>query len=122
MPATEAQKDMFRADLGDTDESVFSDTEIDTIWDRATAAASAANDDLIFIGAKIIGVKQLIAQAAKRVTYKSGQSSANLSDYTKHLKDMLKELQAEQDSIKKRLSSPIRQLGVRRIPRDKSVP
>lgn len=122
MPATSDQQDMFRADLGDTDESAFSDTEINTIWDRATAAASVADDALIFIEAKLIGIDQLLMQAAKRVTNKKGESSSNLSDYFKHLKEMKKDLQAERDSILKGVSSPIRPLGVRRIPRDKSVP
>lgn len=120
--ATEAEQDMFRADLGDADESAFSDAQIDTIWERATAAASVSDDDLIFVIAKLIGIKQLMMQAAKRVTYKSGESSANLSDYFKHLKDLKKDLEAEQASLEKGLQSPIRLLGVNRIPREKSVP
>ena len=120
--ATEAQQDRFRADLGDADESAFSDAVIDDIFTCAIADAIIADDALIFVDAKIIGVRQLIAQAVKRVDYTKGESSAKLSQRVKGLRDMLKDFQGERTSLLKSLSSPIRQLGVRKKPRNKSIP
>lgn len=84
--ATEAQRTRFWADTG-TNENVFDPEEVDDIFVEAgegyddTAALTAAT--------RVIGIRRLLANAAKLTTYRANQSSENLSDVFEHLKELL---------------------------------
>lgn len=84
--ATEAQRDRFWKDTGTT-ENVFDPEEVDDIFTEAgegyedTAALTAQT--------RVIGIRRLLANAAKMTTYRQNQSSENLSDVFKHLKELL---------------------------------
>ncbi len=96
MPATEQQISDFREDIGDVGSPpIFDDTAINRIYDRAMAAYS---DTATYEAEmRVLGIRQLLADAAKRVSYKQNQSSENMSDVFKHLKQLLELWQAIRD-------------------------
>ena len=88
MPATAQQITDFREDIGDVGTPpVFDDEAIQRLYDRATAAYSDAT--IYEAEMRVIGIRQLLLDSAKRVTYKQNQSSENQSDIFKHLKEAL---------------------------------
>lgn len=117
--ATETQRDDFRVDLGDTGDG-FTDPEIDRLFARAEAVYSDAA--LIYAYAKVLGARQLYAQAIKRVTYKQGDSTENLSDIAKGLKQLEQMYQGELDDLVNSKSSPVKLMGMKTKTRSKSVP
>lgn len=96
MPATAQQISDFREDIGDVGATpIFDDGAVNRIYDRATATYS----DIATYEAemRVLGIRQLLADAAKRVSYKQNQSSENTSDVFKHLKQLLELWQAIRD-------------------------
>ncbi|KAB2861022.1 MAG: hypothetical protein K8L91_07935 [Anaerolineae bacterium] len=88
MPATAQQISDFREDIGDVGSPpIFDDDAVNRIYDRAIAAYSDA--ETYEAEMRVIGIRQLLADAAKRVSYKQNQSSENMSDVFKHLKQLL---------------------------------
>ncbi len=96
MPATAQQITDFREDIGDVGATpIFDNPAVQRIYDRATAAYT----DIPTYEAemRVLGIRQLLADAAKRVSYKQNQSSENMSDVFKHLKQLLELWQGIRD-------------------------
>lgn len=113
--------DAVRWDVGES-ESNLSNAAIDDLYDRAEAkygVDTAATE----AWTRVLVVRNLRAQAAKRVDYRQNQSSENLSDLYKNLKDMeatfLDDLQTALDSA----TGKVRFGGLKRyIPRLQEYP
>ena len=122
MPPSESDYRNFRADVGDTNEA-FDDTEIDDIWVQCEARYSTAA--CIYGYAVVIGIKRLIAQAAKEVSYTEGSASMSLSDRVRNLKILLGVKQEELDELVRESNSSTVAMwgGMRRVPsRSKEYP
>ena len=123
MPATETQIARFRRYFNDTDEAVFDDDEINDIFDEV-AEYVTGNDRLTMVEAKIMGVDNLLMDAAKRVSYKKNATTENESDIFKHLKQMRDLLVADRASLETLAAgSAIRMAKTKVVPaRKKDVP
>ena len=122
MAATTQQRDDLRLDIGDSG-SVFSDDELDRIWDRAVAAAGTSNNHALEAEARVYAIRQLMANAAKLVSYKANQSTENQSDIFKHLKDLLKYWQEEADEAVSSANAAAAWGTMRKAPaRSKDIP
>jgi hypothetical protein len=88
MPATPDQIADFREDIGDIGTPpVFDEDAVQRIYDRARAVYTDTNTAEAHM--RVLGIQQLLADSAKRVSYKQNQSTENLSDVFKHLKQLL---------------------------------
>jgi gas vesicle protein len=87
MAVTQTQIDRLRRDTG-TDETSLPDEDIQDIFDEAdekytdTATAAAYT--------RVLTIQSLLASSARLATYRQNESSENLSDIFKHLKELLK--------------------------------
>lgn len=80
-----------RADLGDTGpQQAFGNDELARLWQRAGGDHTAA---------VILGIRQLLMEAAKRTAYTVGQSREEADQTFVHLREMLAELQATRGMI-----------------------
>lgn len=95
--ATSAQRSQFRRYFNDSAGAIWSDEDIDAIYDEATEDYSDAK--LIRIQARIIGIDDLRMNAAKQVTYKQNASAENRSDIFKHLSQMRGDLVNERTAL-----------------------
>lgn len=73
---------------GGADE-VFTTAELTDIFENE-ASGLQSTDALIFQQAVVICFEELLADSAKQVNYKEHHSTENLSDVSKHLKELLK--------------------------------
>lgn len=113
--------DAVRWDTGES-ASNLSDAAIDDLYDRAEAKYGV-NTAATEAWTRVLVVRHLRSQAAKRTTYRQNQSSENLSDLYKNLKDMeatfLDDLQTALDSA----TGKVRFGGLKRyIPREQEYP
>jgi len=92
---------------------VFTDGEIDVLFTRATSLAAVSNSELIFAEARLMGVRQIIAQAAKRVSYKQGDSTENLSDLLKNYQVLLSIYTQERDDLLNAVRPTMKLVGLR---------
>jgi hypothetical protein len=84
--ANEAQRTRFWADTG-SNEHVFDPDEVDDIFTEA--GESYSDTAALTAYTRVIGIRRLLASSAKLTTYRQNQSSENLSDVFKHLKELL---------------------------------
>ncbi len=98
MALTSSQRDRIRRLIGDTDSSsqVFSDTELDTIY-------SDVGEDLMSAVVECLDV--LAADAAKRVTYRQGQSFQDDNALFDHLERLRARYAARAKSGKGRIGT-----------------
>lgn len=78
--ATDTDRARLLADLGGDG---FTTDELNDLFARAGEVYTDAT--LIFLYARVLGVDQLLMQAAKAVTYRQGETTENLSDVAKAL-------------------------------------
>lgn len=90
--ATSAQRERLRADI-DADSTTFPDDEVDDIFEEAQESYSDSAAYTAYT--RVIALRRLLASAAKRTSYVQNQSSENLSDVFKHLKQLLDLWQGE---------------------------
>lgn len=121
--ATETQRERFRRYFNDTSETVFTDDEIDAIFEEV-AEFVTDNDRLTMVEARLIGLDMLLMDASKRVSYKQNASSENQSDIFKALKQMRDALEKERARIETLAAgAAIRVANTKRVPtRRKDVP
>jgi hypothetical protein len=120
--ASDTQRDDFRADIGDNGTPpAFSDADIDRLFVRAGVAYT--DDPTIEAEVRILGIMQLMGDAAKLVNYKQNESSESQSDIFKHLEKMLDIWKKNRDTLIGAASSAVRLGTTRKKPtRNKSVP
>jgi len=86
--ATDAQlRDRLRRDLG-CSSTTLSDADADALL--AEAAETYSDTATAHAHARVLGLQGILASAAKLTTYKQNESTENLSDVFKHLKELLK--------------------------------
>ena len=116
MAATQSQIDRLHRDTG-TDDSSLEDAVIDAIFVEAaerytdTATATAYT--------RVLAIQGILASSARLTSYKQNESSENLSDVFKHLRDLLAIWEAKvEDAIAAAASSSgaARFGGIRRKP------
>jgi hypothetical protein len=90
MPATEAQRRRFRTAVGDTDETKFTDEQIDDLFDDVSDDHPDGSSKTLYAAAVVAGFESLLAQAAERVSYQQNESQEDLSDLTKNYEKALK--------------------------------
>lgn len=119
--ASETQRERFRRYFNDTGETVFTDDEIDAIFEEV-AEFVTDNDRLTMVEARLAGLDMLLMDASKRVSYKQNASSENQSDIFKALKEMRGTLEKERGRLES-LGSAVRLANTKRVPaRKKDVP
>jgi hypothetical protein len=89
MSATIEQRAYFRDSVGDNGEPpAFDDPEIDTIYDELGVDYPNASNPELANRAVLRGIRILLVNAAKLVTYKQNQTTETSSDIYKHLRDL----------------------------------
>ncbi len=86
--ATEAQlRDRLRRDVG-ANSTALSDADADALFEEAGETYSDAASAYAY--ARVLALQGILASSAKLTTYKQNESTENLSDVFKHLKELLK--------------------------------
>lgn len=86
--ATEAQlRDRLRRDVG-ANSTALSDADADALFEEAGETYSDAASAYAY--ARVLALQGILASSAKLTSYKQNESSENLSDIFKHLKELLK--------------------------------
>lgn len=123
MAATESEITLIRMATGDSAGVVWSDDEINAVWDDQAELHGGNDRRLIRLAVVVEMLDATWADAAKLVTFRQLASAENLSDVAKQLKlryeAAAKKLAAYQDSQ----LSPARMGRLsRKPPRDKEYP
>lgn len=93
-----------QGDLGITDdESVFTDTELNRLYDRAGSDYNTA---------VYLGFRQLMADASKFFTYSAGQTKVEKAQLFEHVKAMVEFWKAESRTA----ANQVRILGLNEVP------
>lgn len=87
MAVTQAQIDRLRRDTG-TDETSLPDSDVQDVFDEA--GESYTDAATIAAYTRVLTIQGLLSSSAKLATYRQNESTENLSDIFKHLKDLLK--------------------------------
>lgn len=86
--ATEAQlRDRLRRDVG-ANSTALSDADADALFEEAGETYGDAASAYAY--ARVLALQGILASSAKLTSYKQNESSENLSDIFKHLKELLK--------------------------------
>lgn len=99
MPATDSQKERFRRYFLDTAEGIWTDPEIDTIFDEVAEDYPDATGRLVITYAKIAGIDELRMDAAKLAKYQVVQHMEDPTSVFKALSQMRADLLAERDEL-----------------------
>ena len=98
-----------RADLGIQDETVFTDAELDRLYERA----GGDYDRVVYLARR-----QLLANAAKFMDYTAGQTKVQRSQVFEHLSRLV-----DRDAAQLAANNQVRIVGMREVPpRDKGMP
>ena len=114
--STATEKSRLRRDTG-SDDSSLEDEVIDAIF--VEAAERYADTATATAYTRVLAIQGILASSAKLTSYKQNESSENLSDVFKHLKDLLAIWEAKvEDAIAAAASSSgaARFGGLRRKP------
>lgn len=118
--ATKAERNRLRRDIGAT-EAALSNVEADELFAEAGEGYTEGTGSY-YAQTRVLALRGLLASSAKLTTYKQNQSSENMSDVFKHLKELLayweKALTAQETAVSG--SGPIR--GSKRLSRLKEYP
>lgn len=114
--ATASERTWFRLELGlDDDESVFTDSEIDGIYE--TAAVDHPGDaTLTGALALVIGVRRLKRKTVSLTDYDQGESSEKLSQVFKHLAAVESDIKAEYYRLRAQSQTPMRMGRLKKVP------
>lgn len=85
--ATATERERLRQDVG-ANSTALSDADADDIY--AEAAEMYTDSATINAYTRTIAIRRLLASSARLTSYKQNESSENLSDIFKHLKELLK--------------------------------
>jgi hypothetical protein len=85
MSATATELTLIRMYIGDSDSNVFTDAELQAFWADADAKHTTTDRRVLRIQVEVDALSAIMADAAKRVSYRSNESSENMSDVFKHL-------------------------------------
>ncbi len=97
MPASAEQLAVIRLKIGDSGVVVFTDPELNALWDDA---ALGHEDERVILQQTVVdALEALLADSAKRVTYRQNESQENLSDVFKHLEKLHSKHQARLTSL-----------------------
>lgn len=123
MPATETQIMRFRRYFIDPDGDIWSDEEIDAIFDEVTEDNPDAESKLTITYAKIAGIDELRMDAAKLGKFQVVQHMEDQTTVFKALTQMRAELLEERDGfLSSAAGSAVRMGHLRRKPTWKDVP
>lgn len=87
--ATNEQRIYFRLNVGDTGATqVFADYEIDSIYDTLILTYPNIPPHILGYQAVVAGLRMLMINATKLVSYKQNQTSENSSDIFKALREL----------------------------------
>lgn len=93
MALTSTQKSDIRADLGiPNDETVFTDAELERLWERANGAKDEVSRHFATLG---LAAMQLLNSAAKLHDYSLVSSSESRSQVREHLRQMFQMYEAD---------------------------
>jgi hypothetical protein len=97
MSATSDELTLMRMAIGDTGTPpVFTDEELQLFWtDAATVHSVSTARRAVRFQVVVDALETLMADAAKRVSYKQNASTESLSDVFKHLKELHAKHQAK---------------------------
>lgn len=87
MAATATELTRLRRQLGADSES-FPDDEINDIFTEMEATYAGHTRDVVFAAARLQAWRDMMAQAAKEVTYREGAASESLSDIMKNMRSL----------------------------------
>lgn len=117
MPASADERATYRRKLGYSITAI-SDADIDAVFDYVEAIYLGENysRNVIVQAAVVEGRSNLLAEAAKRASYKQNESSEQTSDIFRHLKTLYDEDAKELDRLKalERPSIKLRRLAIPR--------
>lgn len=108
MPAIEYAT-LFRMYLSDPNGTVFSDAEVDLIFDTAEAFYPGKSARVHLAAAVLSGLRMLKTDAAKRASYEQNNSSEDLSDISKALDKSIDDWKKELDAA---LSSDVQTVRI----------
>lgn len=113
--ATDAQlRDRLRRDVG-ANSTALSDADADALFEEAGETYSDAASAYAY--ARVLALQGILANSAKLTSYKQNESTENLSDIFKHLKELLKVWEDKTtDAVGAAGSGAARFGGVRRKP------
>ncbi len=117
MSANATDVTMIRYAIADTAiPSVFSDNTLQVFWSDALVMYS--NGDAFVLREQVIitCLDAIMADAAKKVTYRQNTQSENLSDITKHLKSLKSEHVAKLAELNRRGKVATRMAVTKRVP------
>lgn len=114
MTLTATQLADFRADIGDATATVFTDIELNRLYERASEN---------YAQAIVLALRQLLANAAKLHDYRLAQSTESLSQVFSNVKQLLQYWEERVDEETAGTAGQIRIIGLRGVPpRDKDLP
>jgi len=85
--ATEAEQARLRRDVG-ASEAALSDDDADDLFEEA--GERYTDTATIAAYTRVLAIQGVLASSAKLTTYRQNESTENLSDVFKHLKELLK--------------------------------
>lgn len=88
MPANAIQRTRFRNRVGDPSGAVWTDAEVDALWDEGLEVYPGSGADMQLAYALRTAYEELLADSAKRTSYSQNTVSESLSDIFRHLTDM----------------------------------
>jgi len=121
VPASSGDLALIRLAIGDSAGVVYSSVEIDALWDDA----ALLYDDTRVIRQQVIvdALDGLLADSAKRVSYKQNESSENLSDVFKALEKLRDKHAAKLAVLLESQRGSAKIAGLKKVPsRDKEWP
>jgi gas vesicle protein len=85
--ASSAQRSRLRRDIG-ASVAALSDADADALFEEA--GEKYTDEATIAAYTRVLGLQGILADSARLTTYKQNESTENLSDIFKHLKELLK--------------------------------
>jgi len=117
MAATASDLTLIRLAIGDTSSVTFTDAELQVLWTAAAEDYNATTETrLIQLQVVVDAIESIMADAAKRVSYRANSSSENLSDVFTHLKALHEKHTAKLEAAKATSKGAVRIGTLKKVP------